>query len=366
MRHNKVGILFLFIVVFFSCSDTNKITENCTLHDINGVKIYFNKNTPLDLEVDIKLNKLFDLSFSNTLFTDISDIIVDKDNNIYILDGKRSKIYKFDITGQFVMSFGGKGNGPGEFIRGISIFTHSDTVSVSDIRSKKIISYNLNGEFIYYKSFGVSKLPQNIISLHNGKYIGIVDDFKMNDNDMNLTRTLRLLNYNFMKEKIFNEYFDDFGVTKPINPFNENFYYCANDSLIYIAQNSSDKYSINIYNLYGNLISKIEKECIKIKVNQDEINDIKNSIDINVAGKKVTPKLDISYKNQISGLYVDNNKRLWVKTNEDNSKTIFDIFKDNIFIKRFELEYKNEDNFFIFNNFLMIILNDKLEVYEID
>ena len=50
----------------------------------------------------------------NIAFHIPSDIVIDEQGNIYILDSGNHRIQKFDPEGNYLASFGRKGQGPGE------------------------------------------------------------------------------------------------------------------------------------------------------------------------------------------------------------------------------------------------------------
>jgi hypothetical protein len=64
-------------------------------------------------------NKEFEIGLSdgdeNYIFGSINDVEVDLMGNIYVLDGKMTRIVKFNKDGKFLLRFGKKGQGPGEF-----------------------------------------------------------------------------------------------------------------------------------------------------------------------------------------------------------------------------------------------------------
>ncbi|MEE8605115.1 MAG: NHL repeat-containing protein, partial [Candidatus Aminicenantaceae bacterium] len=51
----------------------------------------------------------------NVLFYMPSDIAVDEEGNVFVLDSGNHRIQKFDPQGNFLASFGRRGQGPGEF-----------------------------------------------------------------------------------------------------------------------------------------------------------------------------------------------------------------------------------------------------------
>jgi len=66
------------------------------------------------------------------LFGSISAIAVDDDHNVYVLDGQARHVRAFDSAGTYVNTFGGGGEGPGEFQVPIGIAVSNGRVLVRD------------------------------------------------------------------------------------------------------------------------------------------------------------------------------------------------------------------------------------------
>ena len=139
------------IILLVSCTKNEK---NYTVKEIDGVKVFHNKNIPADPSFKITPKEVFTIqgydedakdSLRNFLFP--HSISVDSKENIYIMDGKLYEIKKFDRNGHFIRSFGRKGYGPGEF-NDAMILILNDSMYVSDFSTKQIILFNEDGEFI--------------------------------------------------------------------------------------------------------------------------------------------------------------------------------------------------------------------------
>lgn len=87
-------------------------------------------------------------------FWHIDDLCGDDDGNLYIADSGWNKIFKFNPQGQFVLSFGQEGQGPGEFLaypklNSLKInFGNDSRLYVFDSGNSRISVFDKKGAFI--------------------------------------------------------------------------------------------------------------------------------------------------------------------------------------------------------------------------
>lgn len=94
----------------------------------------------------------------NYMFGSINDVEVDSWGNIYVLDGKMTRIVKFDRDGKFILRFGKKGQGPGEFGFPESMVLDSDC-NIYVLSSGKVLVFDENGKYLQsfpYNFYGIS------------------------------------------------------------------------------------------------------------------------------------------------------------------------------------------------------------------
>ena len=110
----KSGTILLFVIVLIASCTKN---ETLTIVEKDGVKHYRNRNTPanplLKLVVDNKIVIEGNTGDSLVSFTSSSDMEIDDDGNFYIFDPRLQKIFKYSPEGKFIISFSGRGTGPG-------------------------------------------------------------------------------------------------------------------------------------------------------------------------------------------------------------------------------------------------------------
>lgn len=92
---------------------------------------------------------------SEGTFGDISGVAVHDDGTIYVLDAMAHKAKVYDASGRFLRSFGGEGDGPGEFRSLAQIAIRGDTVAVYDDRARRLTVLDHHGDLIETRAWQV-------------------------------------------------------------------------------------------------------------------------------------------------------------------------------------------------------------------
>ncbi len=122
----KIGIFILFTLFLILVSSS----------------LFSEKNINLSLE------KILEIGKEDITLFNISSVYEDKEENFYVLDKTACKVYKFSPDGKLLLSFGSKGQGPGEFIRPHDLYV-TDTGEIVVSEDMTYISFfEKNGIFI--------------------------------------------------------------------------------------------------------------------------------------------------------------------------------------------------------------------------
>ena len=148
------------------------------------------RQQPKELSLQEELSIGVESGDEYEMFSEIGDVSLDSEENIYILDSKEGKVHKYDTNGNFLKSLEVKrGEGPREasYLHRLSV-TQKGRVFVLDMNTGKILVFN--EEFEWVRSFKTDFRSIDILPYSEEKFIifGIKDDnvFHIFDEEGNL------------------------------------------------------------------------------------------------------------------------------------------------------------------------------------
>lgn len=181
-------LLFLLLLIT-SC---NQVSNTGNYHKIDLRKL----DEKLASHKIIEAKRYVFLEYSaRSIIKNISKIKI-KSDLIYIVDSD-DILFVFDINGQFKYSIDSKGQGPSEYLEINDFYFTDSTFILFDSRSKKLLTYNLKGNFLSSKTIG----PYFAFN------IAAIDEFRI----INLKGTSHKANHNILylkDDEIKNKYFD--------------------------------------------------------------------------------------------------------------------------------------------------------------
>ncbi len=153
-----------FLLVFSAALYAQKIET------VDGVRVVHNekeekwgKKVPITLEFIRNIGEL-ETEDENVAFHIPSDIAMDDQGNIYILDAGNHRIQKFRTDGKYVITIGRRGQGPGEFYLPLSLDLDSNGyLYVSDPQNQRIQILTPEGE--EHKTLSFHETPAGTIRL---------------------------------------------------------------------------------------------------------------------------------------------------------------------------------------------------------
>lgn len=175
-----------------------------TIEEEAGTKIINNPKKPLygelvfDLELDLSVGREDD---DNYLFFRVRGIDVDKDENIYIVDYGNYRFQKFNKNGNYIRSFGRKGQGPGEFQHSMRLDIDERTGNLHIMDGGRLIKIfdnagNYLDQILLEKSVDAFHLDET------GNYIAVYEV----ESNLQLSKTLCAIDSNGKNIRKFAEY----------------------------------------------------------------------------------------------------------------------------------------------------------------
>ena len=250
--------------------------------DSGAVKIISNSKIPAP-EDGVKIRIVFEEELcigveegdENCMFGGRVYFNTDDEGNIYVNDWDRKRIQKFDPQGQYLLTIGRKGRGPGEFINAWNPrFDKDGNLYVFDLSNRRISFFTTEGEYLRQISF-----PQGT-SIHyiksNGSYFSAQSRILSDSDVFSYTYTYGLF------DKDLNQLAEVYSqTTERKSDTRSRAHYLANSfsdeacapSLTFLMDRSefvylgySEKYEIKIFNPEGTLVKILQRKYDPIKV----------------------------------------------------------------------------------------------------
>ncbi|TET66647.1 MAG: 6-bladed beta-propeller [Candidatus Aminicenantes bacterium] len=347
------------LMMLFSCQK-QKAEWKGIIEEVDGVTVVKNPKESyygeliLDLEEDLVIGREDDKNYQ---FYRANDLAVDSGDNIYVADGGNSRIQKFDKNGNYILTIGEKGQGPGEFT-GISDILIDEQDNLYVLGGRRIQIFNSSGE--YLNGFVLETSLSNFFLDSDGFIFGISS---ISDREGNKSKVVKLSSEGkliktcteFSEHKtVRKKSGESFVFFRAYHSYTHRLLLTALDSKTFSYVDTS-KYEIFVIDKDGDLISKIQADEKSHSITQSEKDHIIGQLEekISRSGRK-WPKGMLeeacafpSSRPFFLGMIADDLQRLYlwrVKSVLDESEEqIFDVFsKDGYFIYRIKMAFLPE------------------------
>ena len=251
----------------------------------------------------------------NVLFYMPTDIAVDEEGNVYVLDSGNHRIQKFDPQGNYLASFGRRGQGPGEFQYPQSLDIDAQGLMyVSDSGNQKIQILKPDGAL--EKEIKKTDEAPGIVRVRSDRMImgqgASVYSFGMNrmEEDPELPKLIKILDRDAEVQKEFGDPKDYKDML--VNRIGNRYHFAVDkESNVYMSfdyQNRIEKYSPE-----GKLLWRADR-----KLNY-AVSTPKAKGNITRSGGNVSIRMP-QMNNVSSGIAVDHKGRVWIVTNKRQIK----------------------------------------------
>lgn len=339
----KLIFLLLVFIIFSFCGPKKEEIERF-LED--GVEVVVNHLEPFEIKgmfTDLTLEEIFRIDtekdeMAEIGLTDIWHFDVDSKGNIYLLGYtiREYSIFKFDKSGNFVTSFGRKGQGPGEVQRPTFITVSSqDEIFVLDKGNTKLIIYGKDGELISETPVDPSLVEAT--PLNSEKYL--IKQRTIPEDEASEFLALDLLiicGQDFEKESELD--IEKIPSISRITRFRPMFsvFYSLSDSQIFVG-NSDKGYEIKTYDFHGNGLRKLRKQYQPVKVpegSKEELEKLLARMGRTISFPEFMPPFQYLFADDVGRLFI-----MTYEKGEEPREYIYDMFNpEGVFFSRMRLD----------------------------
>jgi len=329
MTLDHIALVFSLSLIFVSCQQPQNEWKG-TIEVVDGVVTVKNPEEPiyrgdvLNLEEDLSIGAF--KGKDEYTFSQINDLDVDDNGNIYGIDNSSAHIRVFDSNGQFLRTVGRKGQGPGEMQMPLFVqITSQDEIAVYDYLTQRLVLFSLEGKYLRQVSAARMRYPVLPLRLDScGNIVGIqimapppVGGKDIGKYDPNFEPLFMIA----QEKQNKNHKRGEFDIAMPT-------LHCAVSPNGNIAWGNSSVYEMHILNPEGKRIKKIQKvhSPRAMTVKEKERFEKEYSEVLASGGSLNFPDHFPAFMN----IFVDDQEWLWVKTYErvegEEDSYYFDIF----------------------------------------
>jgi hypothetical protein len=254
--------LVLFLCFSFLTAPIN--AQKVRVEQEGGVTVVYNPKEPMSLPggpsgLLFKEELLLGIESRDPdyMFSEITSLLVDADENMIVSDEKDACIKIFDKNGKFIRRFGKKGQGPGEIQSFGRMSLCGDLIAINDIGNSRFSYFTKNGDLVRHVPIGKYRSP-GAMADSRGYIYGDILSFE----DGPMGKLIR-----FDREFKPLSTIATMELPKQVPPaiLLERFYFRIreNDSLVW---GRSYKYELNILNPDGELEMRIIRDYDPVKV----------------------------------------------------------------------------------------------------
>jgi len=281
----KKYLLILIILPVLTGCGSSPVEVERIVED--GIEVVLNPLEPVPMDSNpfsITIREEFRLDTGDDTMaerglTDILAFDIDEEGGIYILNLGREeqRVLKFGPDGNFLTSFGRKGQGPGELQMPSWIAVNSDgEIGASDYGNKKLALYDTQGQLLREIPFGLGDSYK--IPLTSDRFLIFASNYDRMA-DFAWTMPLTLENAGGEELCVLDRHqVPNYFIGRRIKATHDVYVWSAGQGRIFVGEDSRG-YDIWVFDYDGNPIRKIRKESNPIPLSDETKAELQKKID---------------------------------------------------------------------------------------
>ncbi len=231
-----------------------------------------------------------------------SDVDVDDDGNILILDSGNYRVKKYDKDGRYLSSFGEKGNGPGEFLGAtrLAVFPDGD-ILINDRAIMAVNIFDQSGRFVR-RINNEGSAPTEILALRSGLIAVFCMSASPSENNRRTPTLIKILD---KKGSLLGKFAAPRIYEDPATNFWCNSAGLARDNNDNIYVNFESQNRLEKYSAQGDLLFKTDRQ-----LGYPETLAIEKKVRVYDEG----PLIAVSFNMFSAGIQIDHKGRVWSGT----------------------------------------------------
>ncbi len=337
-------ILFLSVVMMNVSYGNQKVEWKGKIEKEKGITVIKNPREPLYGEIKFELEE--DLSIGNQkdanyLFYKITDIQVSKNGDIYISDSGNYRVQCFDKNGNYLLTIGRKGQGPGEFNHPFELQIEGETGNIyvnDDLRKIKI--FDKEGNYINKDIILEDMLSDFYLDSDRniwGKFSSPAShSIKKVNHEGKVVQELAESPFMFTKKILSKETVGNRGYAEGLfitHGYEHDSYISKIDNQTFIYGYSKE-YELNIFDKEGNILIKIKKDEPYKKFTKEEKSRIEHRIKVGLISDGYPYRgISLRFPKHMPffySIFTDCRGRIYVRQNTrkrgENVERVYDIF----------------------------------------
>jgi len=271
-NYTVLMILTVFVLLIADCWE-EKTGWRGTVSQEDGITIISNPKEPMYAGEVLTLEKDLTIGGSDQdtekVFNQLLSLDVDDRGNIFILSNREAGVFVYDNQGNFLIKFGNRGQGPGEFQSPVSISVQANKIMIAD-QARKISFFDRQGNFL--NSFSTTQYSLLMASLDSkGNIYGLEAGMVGDDPAVKLLKFDQEMN--FIGE--FAAYLipADKGLD-PFMPF--PLFQIGLDDMVVFSR--PEDYSLEYYDADGRLFCQVKKAYRPVRISHEDKDKMKEKL----------------------------------------------------------------------------------------